>query len=646
MARKPAPKSKKGANPLLVGLKLRIFFYAAGILQLVGAQGTKVLPVALGLGLALIILATVGAHTGRAEDGEQQATIFAGVEAILVSFVVHFAGPGSAIILLPVVLCALLAAERGANTAFIFALMNSAGWLAPTLMDKNLGNMNVLGVIFRLCVLCATPFVVTAIPRVSDDGHEAIAAREQSKALERAQQTARAETEARKAREQDLYAERRKLEALMQIAHRMAVMRRPDELLATIVTCAREQLQVDVAAVLLRRGQQLVVEWKEGLTETTAARLNCPLGHGLLGRLVLSGESFMYTLADGVEPFRPFWPLHGMEQIIPTLRAPTQGFQPHSEDLRNFLVVPLKTPLDQAPFGLLLVGNRLVGERFDMGDQGYLHILGTDAAISIRNLFFVAELERSHREMIQALAQAIEAKDPYTSGHVARVRSYSLQLARAMGMSHTFLQDLDNAATLHDVGKISTPDNILMKQGPLSDEEFAVMKQHVVHSVRIIRDIRSVSPEIQKMVLYHHERWDGKGYPEGIAGDQIPLGAQIIAVADAYDAMTSDRPYRKGFDPEEAMRRMEGGSGSQFNSQVLSYFMAMFGYEPKENALLGQLVQQAKQRVGANLLRTSAPGTPSGASHAPNEPVPVVQEAAVASSGPARRGPERLELDQ
>lgn len=171
------------------------------------------------------------------------------------------------------------------------------------------------------------------------------------------------------------------------------------------------------------------------------------------------------------------------------------------------------------------------------------------------------------------------------------------------------------------------------------------MKQHVVHSVRIIRDIRSVSADIQKMVLYHHERWDGKGYPEGISGDQIPLGAQIIAVADSYDAMTSDRPYRKGFAPAEAMRRLEGGSGSQFNANVLSYFMAMFGYEPTENALLLQLVQQAKQRVGANLLRTSAPGSPSGSAHAPAEPVPVVQEAAAASSAPARKGPERLELD-
>lgn len=632
----------KSENALGIGFKLRVVFYVAGVLQMVGAQGSGSLPIALGLFLALVLQAGVRAFTAERD----YANIFAFVEAVLVSFVVHFTGPGSAIILLPVVLCALLATEHGANTAFLFAALNSVGWLAPTVMDKELGGMNTLGVAFRLLVLCATPFIITAIPRAeSDSSGDATLIREQSKALEKAQHAARTETEARRAREQELYAERRKLEALMQIAHRMAVMRRPDELLSTIVQCAREQLQVDVAAVLLRRGQNLVVEWKEGITETNASRLNCPLGQGLLGRLVLTGESFMYTVSDGVEPFRPFWPLQGLEQLIPPLRDRSQGFQPHGEDLRNFLVVPLKTPLDQAPFGLILIGNRLVGDRFTMGDQGYVQILATDAAISIRNLFFLAELERSHQEMIQALAQAIEAKDPYTSGHVARVRSYSLRLARAMGMPTSFLQDLDNAAMLHDVGKISTPDSILMKQGPLTDEEFAVMKQHVVHSARIIRDIRSVSTEIQKMVLYHHERWDGKGYPEGISGDAIPLGAQIIAVADTYDAMTSDRPYRKGFAPEEAMRRMEGGAGSQFNAHVLSFFMAMFGYEPQENQLLRNLVYEARQKVGANLLRTGT-GPAAGSAPAAAEPVPVVQQAAAsAAPGPARRGPERLELD-
>ncbi|CAN0459812.1 unnamed protein product, partial [Phaeothamnion confervicola] len=190
-----------------------------------------------------------------------------------------------------------------------------------------------------------------------------------------------------------------------------------------------------------------------------------------------------------------------------------------------------------------------------------------------------------------ALAQATEAKAPYTHSHVARVRDYSVKLARSMGLPPEFVRDVDTAAILHDVGKISTPDHILMKPGALTDEEFEIMKQHAANSVKILRDISSVSPSIQKMVLHHHERWDGKGYPSAIRGQEIPLGAQIIAVADCYDAMTSDRPYRKGFTPAEALKRMEQGAGTQFNMEVLCYFLALWNYEPKSSPELHDLTR-------------------------------------------------------
>lgn len=639
MTRRPPTRSK--SRPRTVGLDfpaalpLRWFFYATALLQVVGDRGTSVLPVATGLTVALAIFAAFSRQLEDEYDPSRTLAISA-VESVLVSFLIYFAGVSGGILLLPVALAALISIERGQQAGVVFAWVCCVGWLTPTIMDKNLGHLNLWGLIYRVCVICAVPFVIQALPRqkggvfLADEGPSA---RMQSMALEKAQEAARTHGEARLQQEQELNQERRKLEALMQIAHRMAVLRNTDELLATIVECAKEQLQVNVAVVLLRKGPQLVVEWKEGITETAAARLNGAVGQGLLGRLVASGESFFYTQADGVEPLRPYWPLNGMEHLIPPLRQQSQGYyQAHSDDLRNFLVVPLKTPTDAAPMGLVLVGNKLVGERFTLHDQGYLQILATDAAISIRNLFFMAERERSHDEMIRALAQAIEAKDPYTSGHVTRVCTYSIKLAKAMGLPQSFVKDLNTAAILHDVGKISTPDSILMKQGPLTDEEFEIMKQHVVHSARIIRDIRSVSPEIQKMVLGHHERWDGKGYPQGLKGDDIPLGAQIMAVADAYDAMTSHRPYRNGLDTAEAMRRLEKGAGSQFNALVVSYFMALFNFAPEENSSLRQLVDEARQKVGANLLRT--PGEQTGV------------QGNAAPAGPVRRGPERLELSR
>ena len=611
---------------------MRVFLYLTALLQVVDSQGTKVLPVASGLCVALIVLA---AYQSRVGEDEGQPLIMAGVESLLVGFLCYFAGPAGGILMLPLALTALIAIEKGQQAAIIFAWINCLCWLAPTIMDRKMGHLTLLSLLYRVATLCAAPFLIQALPQVRGRA-EALdePSKSQAVALQKAQEAARTHSEARLVQEQELNHERRKLEALMQIAHRMAVLRNPDELLSTIVACAKEQLQVNVAVILLRKGQQLVVEWKEGLSETSALKLNGIIGQGLLGRLVANGESFIYSQTDGVEPMRPYWPLNGLDQLIPIFRQQTQGYQPHGDDLKNFLVVPLQTPIDNSPLGLILVGNKLVGDRFSSYDQGYLQILATDAAISIRNLFFLAERERTHEEMIRALAQAIEAKDPYTSGHVTRVCTYSTKLAQGMGLPTSFVKDLNTAAMLHDVGKISTPDSILMKQGPLSDEEFEIMKQHVVHSARIIQGIRSVSADIQKMVLGHHERWDGKGYPHGLKGEQIPLGAQIMAVADSYDAMVSDRPYRKGMEPAEAMRRLEKGAGSQFNAEVVSYFMALLNFTPQENSPLLRLVHEARQKVGANLLRTPA-ASPVAASESVSPQV---------AAGPARRGPERLDI--
>jgi len=634
MARRPSwstpSRSQQALLELPPSLPLRWFFYVSALIQVVGEQGSRVLPMAATVTVALVIFSLFQHKAGEQDDGP--VLVLAAVESILVSFLVYLAGVAGGILLLPMALAALTSIERGQHAGVIFAWVNCVAWLTPTILDKTLGQLSIWGLVYRVAVICTVPFVIQALPRQFEDEQPVSIA--QNKALEKAQEAARSLGEARLAQEQELNQERRKLEALMKIAHRMAVMRHPDELLSTIVDCACEQLQVRVAVVLLRRGQQLQVEWKEGLSESGAVHLNCQVGQGLLGRLVNSGESFLFCQADGAEPLRAYWPLHGMENLIPLLRSQAQGFQPHIDDLKNFLVCPLKTPGDPSPLGLVLVGNRLVGERFSFHDMGYLQILATDAAIALRNLFYLAERERSHDEMIKALAQAIEAKDPYTRGHVNRVCSYSMRIAQAMGLNQHFIRDLNTAAMLHDVGKISTPDGILMKQGPLTDEEFEIMKQHVVHSARIIRDIRSVSPDIQKMVMGHHERWDGKGYPEGLKAEQIPLGAQIIAVADAYDAMTSHRPYRNGLGTEEALRRLEKGAGTQFNFEVVSYFMALFEYEPQENSQLREMVNEARQKVGANFLRTSAARPESEGDSSGGEPGP----------GPTRRGPDRIEL--
>lgn len=173
---------------------------------------------------------------------------------------------------------------------------------------------------------------------------------------------------------------------------------------------------------------------------------------------------------------------------------------------------------------------------------------------------------------IHALAAAIDAKDPCTRGHSERVSGYAIQIARALGLSANQQQNILYAAILHDIGKIGVPSEILTKSGHLTPEEMEIIREHTVGGAAILDSIETLS-EVIPIVYYHHEWYNGMGYPEGIAGGKIPIGARIIAVADAYDAMTSDRPYRPGMTKEEALQELRAYKGSQFDPYVVDAFV-------------------------------------------------------------------------
>lgn len=182
------------------------------------------------------------------------------------------------------------------------------------------------------------------------------------------------------------------------------------------------------------------------------------------------------------------------------------------------------------------------------------------------------ELEETRFEAVMALAQAIEAKDLYTRGHSERTANYALQIADKLGLSDEEKGHIKYAAVLHDIGKIGIKGAILNKPGSLSEAEYEEIKTHPQKGVDIIRPVRFLAPVIP-LILYHQERWDGKGYPEGLAGDKIPIGSRIISVLDARDAMTSDRPYRKALSREEAIRELKRCSGTQFDPKVVEVFL-------------------------------------------------------------------------
>ncbi|HEX7020976.1 MAG TPA: HD domain-containing phosphohydrolase [Gemmatimonadaceae bacterium] len=188
----------------------------------------------------------------------------------------------------------------------------------------------------------------------------------------------------------------------------------------------------------------------------------------------------------------------------------------------------------------------------------------------------VGRLEDRFYFVVRRWAETIESKDPYTLGHCERVAQYASALARDAGFDEITMFWFRIGALLHDVGKIAVPSEILNKSGPLSDEERALMEHHVVAGVDLLRDI-DFPWDVLPMIRGHHERWDGAGYPDRLAADAIPSAARILCVADVFDALTTDRPYRRGFSREEALRMMRADSGRIFDPELLPRFERVVG---------------------------------------------------------------------
>ena len=201
---------------------------------------------------------------------------------------------------------------------------------------------------------------------------------------------------------------------------------------------------------------------------------------------------------------------------------------------------------------LVIVVEQLLLEKYNIYKKEYEYMLST----------------------IKALVTALEARDEYTKGHTHRVSKYSLMLGRQLGLSTFELDKLEIAANLHDIGKIGVKDDILLKPGQLSDEEYAKIQEHAVIGAEILRPLNSLE-DVVPLILFHHERWDGKGYPSMIQGKKIPLGARIIAVADTFDAITSDRPYRKALSEEKALKIIKENIGTQFCPTCGTSFLEM-----------------------------------------------------------------------
>ncbi|MCW2974569.1 MAG: diguanylate cyclase with sensor [Thermoleophilia bacterium] len=245
-------------------------------------------------------------------------------------------------------------------------------------------------------------------------------------------------------------------------------------------------------------------------------------------------------------------------------------------DCRGRIVVPI-SGRDRTIVGAIAVYE----SDPDVLGEDDLHMLETIAdqlGGTLEQAELFASLERSYFETVEALSSALEAKDAYTLDHARSITDMSADLGRRLGMREDEVRDLKLGALLHDIGKIGVPTEILSKPGPLTDDEFETMKEHTVIGERIIADVEFLQG-VRPLVLHEHERWDGRGYPHQLQGEQIPLGARIIFVCDSWHAMTSDRPYRQALPHDEALRRLREGAGSQFDPAVVEGFCDLMATE-------------------------------------------------------------------
>ncbi len=197
------------------------------------------------------------------------------------------------------------------------------------------------------------------------------------------------------------------------------------------------------------------------------------------------------------------------------------------------------------------------------------------------------DARRGSLSTVYALAAAVDAKDHYTYGHSRKVNTYAVALAEAIGLSPEEVSRVSTTALLHDIGKIGVPDRILSKKGKLNEEEWGVVKSHPGLGANIVRNVPGLVPCVNG-VLYHHERWDGTGYPEGLKGDNIPLDARILAIADAFAAMTSARPYRDAFCNDKVIKQLRQGAGKQFDPKLVEVFIGIIEAGHPEKAKVGQ----------------------------------------------------------
>lgn len=260
----------------------------------------------------------------------------------------------------------------------------------------------------------------------------------------------------------------------------------------------------------------------------------------------------------------------------------------HKRKDRSFISVPLElrngnghaesnNGLAQANvLAVLNVSEKKSAAKFNEGDLKTLSIMANHAAVALQNVRLIRDLEQAYLDTLITTARLLEAKDPYTHGHSARVQMYSIMLAQKLGLPETDIETMRVGAAFHDIGKVAVPDMVLNKTEALANDEWEVIKRHPLTGYEMLADIKFLTKEHLELVRSHHERLDGSGYPDGLAGDQLSTLVRIIMIVDAYDAMASNRAYRKAMPREKILAELNRcASCGQYDAEITRQFIEL-----------------------------------------------------------------------
>ena len=261
----------------------------------------------------------------------------------------------------------------------------------------------------------------------------------------------------------------------------------------------------------------------------------------------------------------------GKKHLMVDLTEENPSFLPRSamKNMTSFLVLPLSFEGDLKATIALGFKDR---KAFSNEEHDQARQIVDQVSVALSNSSLVTALKKLNLGTLEALARTVDAKSTWTAGHSERVTDLSVKIAQVLGWDDKQLESMKRAAYLHDIGKIGIPLSILDKPGRLSQEEYEIIKDHPEIGARILEPIEAYA-DVIPMVLQHHEKFNGKGYPHGIAGEEISMGARIMAVADVYDAVVSDRPYRQGWIEEKAIKMIKEEAGEHFDPKVVDAFL-------------------------------------------------------------------------